>query len=103
MGKEESSSPRRRWPWKSLLSHPAITCLPQHALNQHQVISGSSAVFPEVISHSPLMMSVILAAVGIGEALEIGLECKNESQTRGIKVATASVVQIISWCANGHL
>ena len=40
-------------------------------------------------------------SVGIGEAVEIGLGCKNESKT-SIKFARASVMQKVNWCANGH-
>ena len=40
-------------------------------------------------------------SVGIGETVEIGLGCKNESETR-IKFARASVMQKVNWCAHGH-
>lgn len=40
-------------------------------------------------------------SVGIGEAVEIGLGCKNESKT-SIKFVRAYVMQKVSWCANSH-
>ena len=40
-------------------------------------------------------------SVGIGEAVAIGLKCKNESQT-SIKAVRASVMQKVNWRANGH-
>ena len=57
----DDASLRMRWPWKSLLSHLAITCLSQNALIEPT--SSEIRLFGLLLrgeSHSPLM-SVMLA------------------------------------------